>query len=54
MLSAVANGHSAVFPQAHCTIAKGQAVFTKDGVEVWRCNSAYAAAHFRLTALDPA
>lgn len=53
VLSAAMNGHSAVFPQAHCTVARGQAVFKKNGVEVWRCNSTYAAAHFLLTPLAP-
>lgn len=51
-LSAMVNGHGAVFPQAHCRIANAEAVFTKDGVEVWRCNANYAAFHFLLTALD--
>lgn len=47
-LAAAMNGHSLVFPEARCVIAKGWAVFDRDGVEVWRCNAAYAKVHFNL------
>lgn len=48
-LKAVANGHSAVFPESECQVKDGVADFFKDGVWVWSCNAAYAAAHFDLT-----
>nr|WP_084210119.1 hypothetical protein [Ralstonia sp. A12] len=51
-LSAAMNGHGAVFPQARCTVAKGLAIFDRDGKEVWRCNSAYAETHFRLERIE--
>ncbi|GJH14629.1 hypothetical protein IAG25_28180 [Caballeronia sp. EK] len=47
-LAAAMNGHSAVYPQARCTIAKGWAVFVREGKEVWECNAAYAEANFKL------
>jgi hypothetical protein len=27
-------------------------VFDRDGVELWRCNAAYAALHFNLEPID--
>ncbi|SAL67540.1 hypothetical protein AWB65_06536 [Caballeronia humi] len=47
-LAAAMNGHAAVFPEARCTIANGQAVFKRDGTMVWSCNAAYAEANFNL------
>jgi hypothetical protein len=47
-LAAAMNGHSLVFPEARCTVAKGSAVFDRDGVELWRCNAEYAAVHIIL------
>jgi hypothetical protein len=47
-LAAAINGHGLVFPEANCTVSKGQAVFDRDGVELWRCNAAYAEVHFKL------
>jgi hypothetical protein len=47
-LLAAMNGHSAVWPKAQCTVAKGIAIFDRDGKEVWSCNSAYAEVHFKL------
>lgn len=46
LLSAVAAGHSHVFPQADLVVSNGWARFYKGGKEVWSCNPAYAAAHF--------
>ena len=51
-LAAAMNGHSLIFPEATCTILKGQAVFDRNGVELWRCNAAYAEVHFKLERLD--
>ena len=45
-ISAALNSHSAVFPRARVTVAKGWAFFYRDGVEVWTCNARYAAANF--------
>lgn len=47
-LSAAMNGHSAVWPQAHCIVEKGLAMFDRDGKQVWSCNAAYAEVHFKL------
>jgi len=47
-LAAAMNGHGAVWPQARCTLAKGVAIFDRNGQEVWRCNAVYAQAHFKL------
>nr|WP_081069220.1 hypothetical protein [Burkholderia diffusa] len=47
-LSAAANGHSLVFPEARVTVRAGWAYFYRDGVEVWSCNAAYAAANFNI------
>ncbi|CAG9187979.1 hypothetical protein SB768_30855 [Burkholderia sp. SIMBA_043] len=47
-MSAAINGHSAVFPQARMTVAKGWAVFYRNGEEVWTCNARYAAANFNI------
>ena len=47
-LAAAMNGHGPVFPHADCTIRGGEAVFTRDGRHVWRCNAAYASLHFSL------
>ena len=41
-----------VFPEANCTVSKGHAIFDRDGVELWRCNAAYAEAHFKLERID--
>lgn len=43
-LAAAVNGHGSMFPQGRCNITSGQAVFYRDGVEVWRCD----ALHFNL------
>jgi len=51
-LAAAMNGHGPVFPQARCIVAKGEAVFDRDGVELWRCNAAYAEVHFKLEPVD--
>nr|WP_081065959.1 hypothetical protein [Burkholderia diffusa] len=51
-LSAAMNGHSAVYPQAGCTITKGLAIFDRDGKEVWRCNASYAETHFRFEPVE--
>ncbi|WP_244106630.1 hypothetical protein [Burkholderia anthina] len=45
-LSAAANGHSLVFPNAHVCVKDGWAYFYRNGVEVWSCNASYAAANF--------
>ena len=47
-LAAAMNGHVQVFPEARCTVSKGQAVFDRNGMELWRSNAAYAEVHFRL------
>ncbi|WP_321920145.1 hypothetical protein [Paraburkholderia tropica] len=47
-LSAAANGHSLVFPQARMVVADGWATFYRDGKEVWSCNAVYAAANFNV------
>lgn len=54
VLSAAANGHSQVFPEAHLVVKGGTAYFSKEGKKVWSCNVTYAAAHFDVTALSPA
>ena len=51
-LAAAMNGHGLVFPGASCTISKGQAVFYRDGLELWRFNAAYAEVHFKLERVD--
>jgi hypothetical protein len=51
-LAAAMNGHGLVFPEASCTILKGQAIFDRDGVELRRSNAAYAEAHFKLERID--
>lgn len=48
-LRAGLNGHSTVWPEATVRVARGVAHFTKNGVEVWSCNAAYAALHFEIT-----
>ncbi|CEK42626.1 hypothetical protein PQBR44_0103 (plasmid) [Pseudomonas putida UWC1] len=48
-LKAGINGHSSVWPEADLTIRDGWAYFSKSGVEVWNCNSAYASLHFIVT-----
>ena len=48
-LKAGINGHSSVWPEADLTIRDGWAYFSKSGVEVWSCNSAYASLHFIVT-----
>jgi len=47
-LSAAMNGHGAVYPEAPCRVKDREAVFERDGKEVWRCNAAYAELHFDL------
>ncbi|MDR5748963.1 hypothetical protein QCE73_38005 [Caballeronia sp. LZ029] len=47
-LAEAMNGHSAVYPQARCTIEKGWAVSVREGKEVWECNAVYAEANFKL------
>lgn len=47
-LAAAMNGHGSVYPQAACTIARGVAIFHRDGKEVWSCHAAYAEANFKL------
>jgi hypothetical protein len=51
-LAAAMNGHGPVFPQADCVIRRGEAVFSRDGKPVWRCNAGYAALHFSLVLQD--
>jgi len=51
-LAAAMNGHASVYPDAQCTIKALDAEFTRNGVVVWRCNAAYANAHFRLEQID--
>jgi hypothetical protein len=46
VISAAANGHSVVFPKAKMTVKDGWAYFHRDGIEIWSCNAAYAAAQF--------
>lgn len=48
LLSAAANGHSLVFPDARVKVKAGWAHFYRDGVKVWTCNAAYAAANFNI------
>ncbi|MBJ9676326.1 hypothetical protein [Burkholderia gladioli] len=45
-LSAAANGHSQVFPQAKMIVRDGWAYFYRDDDEVWTCNVRYAATNF--------
>ncbi|MDF0506617.1 hypothetical protein POK33_38345 [Burkholderia cenocepacia] len=47
-LSAAANGHSQVFPEARITVKDGWAFFYHEDVQVWNCNAAYAAANFNI------
>ena len=47
-LAAALNGHGAVFPQARMTVKNGTATFHRNGVELWVCNSIYAAVHFQV------
>jgi hypothetical protein len=47
-LAAALNGHSLVYPGALCKVAKGVAIFLREGKEVWRCNAGYAELHFKL------
>ncbi|MCG5076617.1 hypothetical protein L5014_25200 [Paraburkholderia sp. RG36] len=51
-MSAAINGHGRVFPQARCTVVKGQAIFDRDGRELWRCDAAYAEVHFELERIE--
>lgn len=51
LLSAVANGHSLVFPEAECVLRSTQADFFKGGKRVWSCNALYATTHFDLSSL---
>lgn len=51
-LSAAMNGHGPVYPQARCTVVKGQAIFDREGRELWRCNAAYAEVHFELDRIE--
>lgn len=46
VLSAAANGHSEIFPEAQCVSDGKWCLFFRDGREVRGCNSLYAAAHF--------
>jgi hypothetical protein len=48
VLSAAANGHSQVFPNAQMTVRDGWAYFYRDRTEVWNCNAVYAAAQFMI------
>lgn len=52
LISAVANGHSSVFPEAICMSDGRWCTFYRDGVEVWSCNASYAAAQFTTTRVD--
>ncbi|RQR62901.1 hypothetical protein DIE12_34460 [Burkholderia sp. Bp9015] len=47
-LSAAANGHSLVYPEARVIVKDGWAFFYRENVEVWNCNAAYAAANFNI------
>lgn len=49
ILSAVANGHGSVWPEARMVITGDWAVFYQDGKKVWGCNATYAAHHFEVT-----
>jgi hypothetical protein len=51
-LAAALNGHSLVYPEAICKIAKDVAILLREGNEVWRCNAAYAEVHFKLEPID--
>jgi hypothetical protein len=51
-LAAAVNGHSLVYPEAHCKVSKGVAIFLREGKEVWRCNAGYAELHFKLERID--
>ncbi|SAK98388.1 hypothetical protein AWB76_07522 [Caballeronia temeraria] len=51
-LAAAVNGHGPVYPQAPCKVAKGMAIFLREGKEVWRCNAGYAEVHFKLERID--
>lgn len=50
-LSALANGHGAIWPQAEVRIIDGWAYFYKDGKQVWECNETYAIKNFNLSQL---
>ncbi len=47
-LATAMNGHSAIWPQARCKVAKGIAIFDRGGKEIWRCNAAYAEVQFKI------
>ncbi|MDN7935057.1 hypothetical protein QZM52_27670 [Burkholderia metallica] len=47
-LAAALNGHAAVYPHARMTVDHGVAIFHRDGMTLWTCDAAYAAAHFRI------
>lgn len=51
IISAAANGHLSVWPEAKLVIKGRDALFYKEGMLVWSCNVAYAATHFDVTSL---
>ena len=51
-LAAAVNGHGPVYSEALCRVAKGVAIFLREGKEVWRCNAGYAELHFKLEPID--
>ena len=52
LLSAAANGHSSVFPEADCVLTNQRAEFFKNGKSVWSCNVSYAAHNFQMTPIQ--
>ena len=42
LLSAVANGHSSIWPEAKMVVKGDQAVFFQGGKKVWACQIMYA------------
>ena len=48
LLSAGANGHSSVFPEAMCVSDGRWCSFYRNGTKVWSCNANYAAVHFDM------
>lgn len=50
-LSAAMNGHSAVWPEARMIVTGDEAVFYRDGEQVWSCSMLYAANQFDVTTI---
>lgn len=49
LLSAVANGHSSIWPEAKMVVKGDQAAFFQDGKKVWACQMIYASNMFDVT-----